>query len=156
MGARPGLASVNVDHMLFPDTYTTVLVAAGNDVAPWRTSARELTGSPRLWQRMHLRQWNLVPDPLRTQALDRMLTRYRDVLFTPRRWDSMSIADWDAIPQPMRVLAYRHMAAYWTGFYQLGAGYGHSSRHIADILAAIIMSESWFDHRAYFVNRYGL
>lgn len=31
----------------------------------------------------------------------------------------MKAADWDRVPQPIRTVAYRQMAAYWAGFYQL-------------------------------------
>ena len=73
----------------------------------------------------------------------------------PRVWDGMAAGDWDLVPQPMRTLAYRQMVAYWAGYYDLGAQYELPPGLVADTLAAIVMSESWFDHRALLVNRDG-
>ena len=73
----------------------------------------------------------------------------------PRQWDAMDAHDWDLVPQPMRTVAYRQMVAYWAGHYDVGGRYGLPPRRVADTLAAIVMSESWFDHRGIFVNRDG-
>ena len=102
---------------------------------------------------MHLAEWNTVPDPLRREGLDKMLARYRGLLMNPRVWDGMDAEDWDQMPQPMRTLAYRQMVAYWAGYYDVGARFELLPGVVADTLAAIVMSESWFDHRALLVNR---
>jgi len=65
----------------------------------------------------------------------------------------MRVRDWDLVPQPMRTVAYRQMLAYWSGYYDVGGRYGLPPRLVSDTLAAIVMSESWFDHRGFFVNR---
>jgi hypothetical protein len=101
---------------------------------------------------MHLADWNTVPEMLRREALDNMLAKYRPVLMSPSVWDAMGPTDWDLVPQPMRTVAYRQMTAYWAGYYDVGAKYDIPPRRIADTLAAIVMSESWFDHRGLFIN----
>ncbi|MGE3336106.1 MAG: transglycosylase SLT domain-containing protein [Rhodospirillaceae bacterium] len=133
----------------------SITVSAGYLRAPWVTTDKELRESTEMWKRMHFADWNVVPEPLRAEGLDRMLRHYRGLFNNPKAWDTMSVYDWDAVPQPVRTIAYRRMVAYWAGFYHVGAAFGLPAPLVAETLSAIVMSESWFDHRAQAVNRDG-
>ncbi len=146
----PDIRSLFVD-----DAPVQVTVAAGGFRAVWTTTPDEIRSSPSLWRRMHLADWNNVEPTLRAAALDRMLAHYHEVLTDPARWDAMTVADWDDVPQPIRTVAYREMVAYWAGFYRLGPRNNLPPKVVSDMLAAIVMSESWLDHRASFVNSDG-
>jgi hypothetical protein len=151
----PSVRPIDVYHLFIDDTPVTVTLAAGGEHVEWKTTADEVRRDSALWRRMHLADWNAVAEPLRQDGLERMILRYSGMLMNPQQWDVMGPTDWDLVPQPMRTIAYRQMLAYWTGYYDVGKHFGLAPRVVADTLSAIVMSESWFDHRAVGVNRDG-
>jgi hypothetical protein len=139
---------------IFVDNVPLAFTIRGG-VAPWQATRSDLVSDVRLWRRMHVEDWDTVPEPVRSEALPALVNQYRDILLQPQTWDRMSASDWDAVPQPIRMFAFRRMVAYWAGYYDVGEEYGIEPWRASSTLAAIAMQESWFDHRATTINRQG-
>ncbi len=151
----PEVASVDLRWLFFDDRPVRLTVTAGYFAIPVVASRDAVRSDRALWRRMEVSDWDQLPVPLRNEGLEALLTTYRHLLSSPPVWDRMSPRDWDHVPPPVRALAFRHMVQYWTGYYDVGRAYGLPPALIADTAAAIVMSESWFDHRAEHVNPWG-
>jgi hypothetical protein len=126
----------------------------------WRKHEQEVTADRvlhdrALWRDMRIEDWDVVPARYREPALRLMLTAYAAALGGAGSWRRMSVEQWDLVPQPVRAIAYLRMVWYWSGREQLGVPFGLTPRSLAPIVAAIVMSESWFEHRAVNENAWG-
>lgn len=151
----PAVRGVDVYRLFVDDTPVRLRVTAGRTSVPLTVTRDAVTEDVSLWRRLEVADWDTLPQPLREEGLEALLDRYRPVLASPRAWDRMSAHDWDAVPAPVRALAFRHMLQYWTGYYHVGRRHGLEPPLMADTAAAIVLSESWFDHRAEHVNPWG-
>jgi hypothetical protein len=152
---EPAIAGVDLTRVFSDPTPVALTITAAWEHIPIVATREAVRTEATLWLRMHVGDWDGVPAALREEALAAMLARFTPVLADPARWDRMTAHDWDRVPQPMRALAYRHMVEYWCGYYGLGTPYGLAPRQVADTLAAIVMTESWFEHRAVNTNPWG-
>ncbi len=122
---------------------------------PMTTIADRVLHDQSLWREMFIRDWDTVPLAFRERGLSAMLHAYRRALSGPAAWRTMTVADWDLIPQPVRAIAYLRMTSYWAVHEQVGAAFGLEPRRVAQTIGAIVMAESWFEHRAVNENVWG-
>ena len=140
---------------LFDTRPVDITVTAFWQRAPRVVTVDTLLTDHTVWRQMHFGDWDKVPSPLRERALGNMFDHYRGVLAGPRAWIALSVYDWDLVPQPVRAIAYQRMVEYWTSRYDVGAGYAGDIDEVSRTVSAIIMAESWFEHRAINVNQWG-
>jgi hypothetical protein len=151
----PMVAAVDIATVFPTPGPVRITTTAGWLKAPMTVPATMLISDHRLWLRMHFDDWDTVPPLIRHDGLSAMASEYRHVLRAPREWDRMAATDWDLIPQPIRAIAFMNMIRYWSGHYQVGARHGLSRGTTTDTLNAIVMVESWFEHRAVSTSRSG-
>lgn len=108
----------------------------------------EMQTDPSLWNAMFFRDWDRVPEPLRSQGLSRMSTRFRPVVGRPAAWKKMTPAEWDRVPQPLRAMAFMDMVARWEVCLGVARRFGRTRSEVVARLCAVAMAESWFQHRA--------
>lgn len=104
---------------------------------------------------MHFGDWDTVPRDVRESALATMIGVYAPVFEGPFTWQRMTASDWDRVPQPIRAMAYLRMIWYWARVEAVGVEYGLAPRRLAHTIGAIVMTESWFEHRAVNENQWG-
>ena len=148
----PPITAIDLDPIFFDRSPVLVTYEVGGKHMTQQTTADDVRGNLTLWRRMTLADWNGVTGKLREEAIDNMFERHQHMLMNPRTWDAMDAAAWDWVPQPIQTVAYRRMIEYWAGYYNVGGGYALPAGLIADTLTAIVMTESWFNHRGTFVN----
>jgi hypothetical protein len=130
------------------ETPVELTITASWIKVPLVTTVEAIRRDHTLWRRMHFDDWDRVPWPLRDEALLRMLARYERTLDGPAAWEAMSPHDWDEVPQPVRAMAFIRMVRHWARHYAAGIAHPLASREVADTISAIVMVESWFEHRA--------
>jgi hypothetical protein len=151
----PAVGQISPAAVLLNETLIRVPITAAWQKVDISTTHRALLSDWTLWRRMHVDNWDRVPSSLRHRALDALLDRYGHLLTNPAAWDGMDAHAWDLVPQPIRAFAFRHMVEYWSGYYDVGGKYGIPPGLMANTMAAIVMTESWFEHRAEHVNPWG-
>ena len=109
----------------------------------------------RIWRQMHFGDWDRVSIAYRETALKAMIRAHADLFRGPGQWRTMTADDWDDIPQPIRAMVYLRMIWHWARTEAVGIEFGLAPELTAQTIAAIVMAESWFEHRALNVNVWG-
>jgi hypothetical protein len=148
----PAVPTISLLNMLADPTPIRITITAEWQKVSVTVPAHALTSDATLWQKMNFDDWDTVPEPLRRKGLVAMWDRYAGVVHSPPTWDRMTAYDWDKVPQPIRAMAYIEMTKYWSGYYQVGTRYGLPRGTITNTMAAIVMAESWFEHRGSYTN----
>lgn len=107
---------------------------------------------PTLWARMQLEDWDALPPDERQVPLHAMLERSGAVIHAGDCWPLMTAYNWDIVPQPIRAIAILGVLEYWTRYYGVGSAYDLDIAAMVRTVQAIVMSESWFQHRSVLTN----
>lgn len=119
-----------------------------------RAPGAQLAADPTLWRRLHFDDWDTPPERWREAGLRALVARYAALVHGgPARWERLRPADWDRVPQPVRARIYLLMARHWCAHYAVGEGFGLAPGEAAATVGALVMVESWFEHRAVNVGR---
>jgi hypothetical protein len=65
----PTVPGPDLIDIFFDRTPATITFTIAGRPLGWRTTADDVRGYLRLWRRLHLAEWNQVPEPLRQQGL---------------------------------------------------------------------------------------
>jgi hypothetical protein len=122
---------------------------------PVTSSIEELASNPMFWRSMHFDDWDRLPSEVRDRALPRMMERYSAVVADPGWWPLLGAADWDMVPQPVRAVLFPRMIEHWADVYGLTRIRGVNPGLMVTTLNAVMMAESWFEHRGINVNEWG-
>lgn len=139
----------------FDTTSVDVQFTAAWEKFTMRLPRYEFRGDYPLWSRMHFEDWDRLPASEREIPLKNMLVRSGAVLHAGDCWPVMTARDWDAVPQPIRAVAILGILEYWTRYYAVGELFEHDIVPMVHVVQAIVMSESWFEHRSLLVNHDG-
>jgi hypothetical protein len=150
LGPGPDILDTLIDR-----TPVRIRTTVGWQKVPQVVTMHALLHDPTVWRRMHFDDWDRLPRPLAERGMEAMIGRHAYALDGPARWAGMSTFDWDAVPQPVRAIAYLRMVWYWTELERVGEDFGWRPRDLAPTIAAIVMAESWFEHRAINENEWG-
>ena len=119
------------------------------------STAEQLASNPMFWRNMHFDDWDRVPRETRALALSRMMERYRPAVSGPATWSRLEAADWDMVPQPLRAVLFPRMIEHWANTYGLTHIYYLDPDRVIATLNAVMMAESWFEHRGININQWG-
>ncbi|MGE3275877.1 MAG: transglycosylase SLT domain-containing protein [Vicinamibacterales bacterium] len=137
-----------IDAAYFDLSPLTVVVPAGWEKVTLPLTVDAFERWPALWEQLRVEDWDQLPGTVRGYGLRRMTERYAALLQNPQRWATMTTKQWDPVPQPVRAAAYLQMVAAWTDHYGVGAAWGLTRDEVLPVMQAVMMAESWFEHRA--------
>jgi hypothetical protein len=155
VSVAPALAPLRLHDVPLDETPTPITVSVGWEHVPLTVPAWRLRTDRLLWLGMGFEDWDSVPERLRHEGLSRLFREYGDRLEGPGVWSRMNATDWDLVPPPVRVLAVLNMIDTWVAEMAPRRFDRHARVVLSDTVAAIVMVESWFNHRAVNINPAG-
>lgn len=139
-------------HRWFDVTPVTITHTAGWQKFATTVPRYQFYSDPTLWARMHFEDWDNLGAADRDTSLRALLARSGGIIRAGDCWPVMRVQHWDAIPQPVRAVAILGVIEYWTRYYAVGEEHGHDIEEMVRTVQAVVMSESWFEHRSVLTN----
>jgi hypothetical protein len=148
----PEVKSISILNTFADQTPVQVTITAAWQKVSITVPTYAVRSDVTLWRKMNFDDWDVLDRPLRQEGLTAMWAEFSGLVHAPRMWDHMTAHDWDLVPQPIRAMAYIEMVRYWSGYYQVGTRFGLPRGTVTNTMAAIVMAESWFEHRGSHTN----
>jgi hypothetical protein len=150
-GSMPRVPAIDVYAALVDATPLTVTITVGTERVEHDTTVDDVQRNLSLWRRTHVADWNKVPEsaaPCPRQHV--RTTSIHPHESPPVGRDARARLGPCAATDAHGGVSADGCLLGWV--YDVGGRQGLPSRLVADTRAAIVMSESWFDHRGLFVN----
>jgi hypothetical protein len=148
----PDVPPISVMDVFADQTPISVTITADWQKVRVTVATDALRSDVTLWRKMNFDDWDTVSERLRQDGMTAMWRRFGHLVNSPAQWDRMTAHDWDWIPQPIRAMAYMQMTKFWSGHYQVGTRFGLPRGTVTNTMNAIVMAESWFEHRGSLTN----
>ncbi|HLC62246.1 MAG TPA: transglycosylase SLT domain-containing protein [Candidatus Nanoarchaeia archaeon] len=151
----PRIPPISAYSALIDDKPLEARITANWTKIPLVVTRRDIESDGFFWRNTYFDDWDFLPEELRHSGIEKMIEKYGHLISDNTQWQCMTHNDWDYIPPLIRAMAYMKMVDYWSDYHRIGNKFGFDAKHLADIVKAIVMTESWFEHRGLTVNKDG-
>src|SRR3989338_5668688 len=151
----PEVSPISAHSVFIDDAPLEARITANWAKIPVVITRRDIESDGFFWRNTYFDDWDILPEELRCSGIEKMIEKYGYLISNPTMWQQMTHHDWDYVPPLVRAMAYMKMVDYWSEYHRIGSKFGFDAKDISDTVKAIVMAESWFEHRGLTINKDG-